>query len=373
MKAHHAFLSLLIPTSLTVQTLQAKECWAGSTLSIERADGTIENVTPQNGSPAVVQLFPGDEASLTYEGYWTWTCPNAYLTLQFNGAYIPELGPWVLSSLHLTEPGYYVPGVSSDGSGDIYWNYGEPFFITLTNPTPVLVNAKAWLDGAYDAQSGLMRDQLRAAGLVPLTNAYGYSTTTTVMAVTGPNAVVDWVYVSLRGSFSQAQNVADKWALIQRDGDIVGMDGVSPLSFNVPAGSYYVIVGHRNHLRAMTASPVLLSSTLTVVDFRSASLITYGTEARRTVGTQRLLWAGKLGAATGYFHHITYTGSNNDRDPILARIGGATPNATVSGYFAEDANLDGVVKYTGSGNDRDVILRAVGGTTPNAVRLEQIP
>ena len=37
----------------------------------------------------------------------------------------------------------------------------------------------------------------------------------------------------------------------------------------------------------------------------------------------------------------------------MARV----PTATVSGYHAADTNMDGISKYTGTGNDRDPILR----------------
>jgi len=55
------------------------------------------------------------------------------------------------------------------------------------------------------------------------------------------------------------------------------------------------------------------------------------------------------------------------------RIGGTAPTNTVPGYWPEDVTLDGVVKYTGSGNDRDPILQQVGGTTPTTIRNQQLP
>jgi hypothetical protein len=70
---------------------------------------------------------------------------------------------------------------------------------------------------------------------------------------------------------------------------------------------------------------------------------------------------------------IRYTGGNNDRDPILVRVGGAVPTNTVAGYWPEDVNLDGVVKYTGPANDRDPILVNIGGTVPTSTREEQLP
>jgi hypothetical protein len=68
-----------------------------------------------------------------------------------------------------------------------------------------------------------------------------------------------------------------------------------------------------------------------------------------------------------------YTGDDNDRDEILQRILGTVPTNTVTGYFIEDLNLDGIVKYTGAINDRDIILSNIGGVVPTNVRNEQLP
>ena len=70
---------------------------------------------------------------------------------------------------------------------------------------------------------------------------------------------------------------------------------------------------------------------------------------------------------------VKYTGSNNDRDPILVEIGGTVPTNTVAGYLASDVNMDGTVKYTGGQNDRDLILQNIGGTVPTATKAEQMP
>ncbi|MBK9420388.1 MAG: hypothetical protein IPN44_04975 [Flavobacteriales bacterium] len=40
------------------------------------------------------------------------------------------------------------------------------------------------------------------------------------------------------------------------------------------------------------------------------------------------------------------TGAGNDRDAVLGQSGGTLPTATVTGYWAEDVNMDGVVSYT---------------------------
>ena len=83
-----------------------------------------------------------------------------------------------------------------------------------------------------------------------------------------------------------------------------------------------------------------------------------------------VLWAGNTNFDSG----IKYTGTGNDRDPVLTAVGSTTPNnAVTNAYSLRDVNLDGLVKYTGSGNDRDPILISVGSTTPNNVRMQQLP
>ncbi|HRH37993.1 MAG TPA: hypothetical protein PK760_06595 [Flavobacteriales bacterium] len=72
-------------------------------------------------------------------------------------------------------------------------------------------------------------------------------------------------------------------------------------------------------------------------------------------------------------NHISYLGPNNDRDPILVRVGGTVPTNTVSGYYPEDVDLDGIVKYVGVNNDRDMILQTIGGVAPTNVVLGQTP
>lgn len=82
-----------------------------------------------------------------------------------------------------------------------------------------------------------------------------------------------------------------------------------------------------------------------------------------------LLWAGNVLRNNS----LLYVGDGNDRDPILALIGGSVPTNSVAAYALADTNLDGVVKYTGGGNDRDVILANIGASVPTATRVEQLP
>jgi hypothetical protein len=195
------------------------------------------------------------------------------------------------------------------------------------------------------------------------------STTTGALTVTGNNAIVDWVVVELRNPASTSTVVERKAALLQRDGDVVALDGTSALGFCSAAGSYHVSVRHRNHQGCMTVLGITLGNTATSVDLTASGTGTYGTNARKQVGTVMTLW---MGNATGDTM-LMYSGAGNDRDPILTAVGSTTPNNSVTGYLRTDLTMDGLVKYTGSENDRDPILTNVGSTTPNNVRVEQLP
>ncbi len=255
-------------------------------------------------------------------------------------------------------------------------------FSTLEAPCEVVprtvVSAKVILDGAYRTANALMVDSLRKQNYLPLSQPYSamghtvsgpLTTIPSVLAVTGNNAVVDWVLVELRATASPYAVLEARAGLLQRDGDVVAPDGVSPLGFCQNAGNYRVAVRHRNHLGAMSGANIALGAAATVVDFTSSSFSTFGTNARRAVGSVRTLWSGNVVANT----ELKYVGDGNDRDPILTAIGGSVPTSTASGYLMSDVNLDGQAKYVGSDNDRDPILTNIGGSVPTSILSEQLP
>lgn len=265
-------------------------------------------------------------------------------------------------------------------NANIFYDISNTNFTVTAAPAQPSLRAKVYLDGAYDAGTGLMWDSLRVDGLVPLTEPYtalgfpavgggGESTTPSVLAVAGTNAVVDWVRVELRSQASPGTVVAARHGLLQRDGDIVAGDGTSALQFNVSAGQYRVAVRHRNHLGCMTSAALSFSGTPVDVDLRVATTATYGTDARKSIGAARLLWAGNVVRDD----RIMYTNQDNDRDPILQAVGGVVPTNVVVTYGQADVNLDGSIRYTGARNDRDIILQNIGGVVPTGSRSEQLP
>ena len=289
---------------------------------------------------------------------------------------------------------YYVEMLHKEGSGgdnvSLYWQ-------TPTNSTRTVIPGsvlarwqdcvpsvilRANLQGAFNTSNNLMRDDLRAASLVPTTEPYtglgftqvggggGETVSGATLAVTGKNAVVDWVLVELRNATTPSTIIATRSALLQRDGDIVGTNGYSRLLFNVANGNYHVAVRHRNSLGVMTGTAQALGANAATVDLTQPFTSTYGTNARATVNPGRMgLWSGNVARD----NVLKYTGSGNDRDPILVAVGSTTPNNIATGYMQSDITLDGQVKYTGTANDRDPIIVNIGGNTPNNVRSEQLP
>jgi hypothetical protein len=258
-------------------------------------------------------------------------------------------------------------------------NESERTAVVVEVTDGVRVDAKVFLQGPYDAQSGLMNDGLRTAGLIPSAEPFtalgfthvgggGEVAAPGLFNAAGPNSVVDWVLVELRSATDPAQVLRTASALLRRNGTVVGPDG-APLRIPVPNGSYHVAIRHRNHLGAMTAFPVSLTTIPVLVDLSDPATPTLGSEARNVIGAVAVLWAGNAVRD----NKIIYTGAANDRDPILVAIGGITPTATVPGYHPEDLNMDGLVKYTGINNDRDIVLATIGGVVPTAARFEQLP
>ncbi|GAB1396773.1 hypothetical protein MASR1M65_15500 [Saprospiraceae bacterium] len=242
------------------------------------------------------------------------------------------------------------------------------------------LNLKALLQGAYSTGTGLMRDDLRVKSLIPLTQPYGdaaysdlaYSgtetTTNTVLSVAGADAIVDWVLVELRDRNNPATVISRQAALIQRDGDIVAVDGVSSLSFNLPFDSYYIAVKHRNHLGVMTKTTYALSSTPVLVDFTSTSVDNYklsgvtASDYPQKVASngKRLLWASNV-QKEGNVYRVIYQGPNNEVTPVFIDIltdplnVGLNANFIKNGYLRSDVTMDGRTIYQGPSNEVDVI------------------
>jgi hypothetical protein len=237
-----------------------------------------------------------------------------------------------------------------------------------------------------------MYDSLRVKGLIPSLEPYtappylkapigeanGETVSATVLGVTGPNAIVDWVLLELRDAVNPSTVIANKRALIQRDGDIVSAtDGVSPVFFaGVYNGNYYLSVKHRNHLGIMTAIAIAMNGcSATSIDMSTSSPvhtnISILNAPRQLMGSVYAMWPSDANNNK----NVKYNGISNDKDAVLAVIGGNSfiQSTLWNVYRVEDVNMDGKIRYNGLDNDRNVILSTVGVTTPNVVLNQHTP
>lgn len=278
------------------------------------------------------------------------------------------------------------------------------------------VGSKAFLQGAYQSPlttAGLMNDNLRTLPFGPASSTANfpqddpyrqlpYSTTfvhvnnsnaesITSSAVMGPqspvaNNIVDWVFLQLRDLAASPGNTVlqTRSALLQRDGDIVDIDGVSPVTFNNLAdGNYIITVRHRNHIglsldqsnpKNFTEAQSLSFTAPKLADLTTASdAELFGTSTAYTTVTLpgpvtvKALWGGNSNVSTttaaGGLKYVT---PNSDNAAILSQVLGFPGNVSglfnygsAVGYFSGDNNMNRTVKYTTPGSDGALILSNV--------------
>ncbi|MBK8470945.1 MAG: choice-of-anchor B family protein [Sphingobacteriales bacterium] len=129
---------------------------------------------------------------------------------------------------------------------------------------PTAVHCRLILGGAYQATSGLMRNNL-SANLLPTAQPYNtapwyYQGNETI--ANPPADAVDWILVELRPVANIEQITAQTAVLLHQDGTLTAANGASGAQFSgVAAGTYYIVVRHRNHLAVISQTPVSLPNT----------------------------------------------------------------------------------------------------------------
>ena len=264
---------------------------------------------------------------------------------------------------------------------------------TVNVPVVVLPRAtqlkiKVMLQGAmFGATDGLMRDDLRQQGFIPLNEPYdslNQNTGDKFLHVVGGNeitnlgvltanagtadAIVDWVFVELRDPADSSNVIRTISALVQRDGDVVAAHTGGDLIVTSVPRNFFVSVKHRNHLGAMTATDIAIMGEMAVVDFTTKThsdlynTVGYDTLAVTTILGKRALWMGNANKDI----KTKYDGAANDR--IVPNFEAITEQGNVlnslnydfaNGYYQGDVNMDGKVKYDGIGNDRILIQNVI--------------
>lgn len=263
-------------------------------------------------------------------------------------------------------------------------NYGfTPTLCTSSAPcylVPPQVRLRVCLQGAWNEAAHLMRDDLRVAGVLPLTEPYTalglppvFNTAPLTvpaarLAVTGNKAIVDWVVVEVREGGMPGTLRQRMPALLQRDGFVVSASGDSLLRLNVARGSYKIAVKHRNHLAGINFASQPFWNAATTIDlmYPGTTQVNSYAFAFNPSGMRMLVQGDANGDRT-----VKYLGAGNDRDALLQFIGGSAPTTGVGPVYAtQDVNMGGVVKYIGGDNDRDLILQAIGGAVPTQTRTQ---
>jgi pimeloyl-ACP methyl ester carboxylesterase len=210
-----------------------------------------------------------------------------------------------------------------------------------------IVYPKVFLQGPYDSNTGLMIDNLRSTSNIPITSPYidVLIANSNVFDTGGSSGIglsrddiIDWVWVELRDSSDGTTVIESKSALLQRDGDIVGVDGTSALSFGSSNGNYYLMISHRNHIGILTASVVSLTAgTLNIIDLRSnTTLITGGTNGIFDMGD------GNFALFAGDFNGDGQI-QNSDKNAV-------EPLRGLSGYNNADIDMNNEVQNTDINN-----------------------
>ncbi len=233
--------------------------------------------------------------------------------------------------------GVIVAGGLTNGNSAI-WSAQESSndpILEVTYVETVQASITLNLAGPYNG-SGMNTDLLNS-GLLPLSHPYSgqpWSYGGSENVAFFPSGVVDWVLVELitGNPSSPPMNVkARTVAFLKSDGSIVGLNGVSPVKFNVPLSSYFVVVRHRNHLDVMTSTSVSFVSGNATLNFTTSQSQAYTTGANpmMEVATGVFgLWGGD-GSADGSVTAFDFLN-------FWLPINGGPP-----GYNPGDFNLDG--------------------------------
>lgn len=223
------------------------------------------------------------------------------------------------------------------------------------------IDLDLFLAGAYNA--GSMTTGLNS--IIPLTDPYGNGINATSIPSTN---VVDWVEIELRDQTVPATVVKSYSGFLNNDGNVLSISGTPGLKITgVAKAQYYVAVRHRNHLGAMTASPIDFTLAGPFAFDFSAGAGIYGTDAMRNMGADWALWAGDANGDGA----IVFQGAGNDPTPVGNTVSSDPGNTNdeftyiVNGYYNSDVNMDGQVIFQGAGNDPTPIGNSVSSHPGN--------
>ncbi len=202
-----------------------------------------------------------------------------------------------------------------------------------------------FLEGPFDQTTSTMTSNLLQSNLLPAGQPYSVAPWnypglegTGWSSADYPSGAVDWVLVSLRTLPAASSEITRFAAVLLEDGTTSAL-GTFELSSVIT--SAYVVVEHRNHLPAMSATPVDIVNNMISYDFRNQNAYTGANGS----GFGQIQINGNWALYTGNADQTNLLGYEiTGADRILWQI----QNGNFGIYDPTDFNFDGDI----SGNDR---------------------
>jgi hypothetical protein len=250
-----------------------------------------------------------------------------------------------------------------------YTNYTTNFYQPTASPVclagggyPMSLKVKAFLEGAYDSTTGVMRNQLASSSLIPVVSPYrsqpwnypcGGDSVASGFFLAHPE-VVDWVLVELADTgaslsypFGHDTSIYQQVGFITKTGWITDISGSDELNFMFyPYSHAWLTIYHRNHLKATYIWRVIFpcgcDTSPWVYDFTLPNY-SYGNTLKYVGNGKYALPSGDASADNA----ITISDRNSHW-----RLQNGT-----NGYLSGDFNLDGAVTIS----DRNSFWRPNNG------------
>lgn len=279
-----------------------------------------------------------DQSKLVFYENWA-DSAKEIKTDVINPAFVYSRQPTAPSAFgYLELPGIHAASVAGI-AGSAVFKSGHDLVLRTSGPAPLIIFAKAFLEGAYRGNE-TMGFELLKRDLLPLSPPamYPYNldparVNQTVTKI--PDSVVDWVTLEFRSQLTGGARYYRN-CFIRDNGTLVDFDGKSPIILPMKQpGDYYVILRHRNHLAVVTESPFALgaASTINTLDFSNPNIVSGGFSALKPVeliGTRYVygLVAGDTDG-NGIVNELDYTRVWNERDN--------------ENYLNSDSQMNGIV------------------------------
>jgi len=231
--------------------------------------------------------------------------------------------------------GESVTGTITDGNYVLTQGFQQPINVVLEG---LIFDFLVFLEGPHSVDA--MNNLLSTTEKIPLNQPYfvppwNYAGNESVEYL--PNAnIVDWLLIEIRQA-GDAQNatastvVSKQAAFLLKNGSIVGLDGLSPLKFNlVPNNLLFAVIWHRNHLGIMSANALSLVGGLYTYDFTNDINQVYG---------------GSFGYKIGNSGECVMVAGDGNRDGLINNLDKNlwSTEAGHLGYPWSDYNMDAQV------------------------------